>query len=267
MRRGLLLGVILSLVVASPVLAAPPPNDTLAGAINVPLGATLTQTTDEATTDAFEQSLADFCAPPAAGGAVWVEFTPDADMTVAFNVEASDFSAGVFVYQGTPTPEGVLACGPGQVIVDVVGGETYNLMLIGDGLSEEITGQLVLTITEAEPAPELSITVDRGFVDRTGVVRITGTVTCSSESGDPIFLEIFGELSQRVGRLIIRGFFGNFVEIPCDGSTSQWEAFAVGDNGVFAGGKAATFAIGFGCTDVCTETFVEGTIQLRRSGK
>jgi hypothetical protein len=267
MRRGLLLGVILSLLVAAPVSAAPPPNDTLAGAINVPLGATLTQSTEEATTDAFEQGLADFCAPPAAGGAVWVEFTAPADGFVAFDVTESDYSAGVFVYQGTPVAEEVLACGPGIVAIEATAGETYNLMLIGDGLSEAITGQLVLTIREASPPPDLSLTVTRGTVDRAGNVILTGTVTCSSESGDPIFVDIFGDITQKVGRVLIRGFFGTSLEIPCDGSTSQWEAFGQGDNGVFAGGKAATVAIGFGCTDFCSETFVETTIQLRRSGK
>jgi hypothetical protein len=267
MRRGLLFGVILSLVVAGPVLAAPPPNDTLAGAIEVNVGTTVTQNTTEATVDALEQSLGDFCGPPALGGPVWFEFTPTEDATIAFDVTESDFSAGVFVYAGTPTPEGVLACGPGSVVVDVLAGETYNIMAIGDGLSPEITGTLVFKVIVAEPPPELSLTVDKGFVDRQGVVRIVGTITCSSESGDPIFVDLFGDISQRIGRLVVRGFFSNFIEIPCDGSTTEWEAFAIGENGVFAGGKAATVAIGFGCTDSCSEAFTEATIQLRRSGK
>jgi hypothetical protein len=267
LRRGSLLGVLLSLVVVGPVLAAPPPNDTLAGAINLPLGGTLTQNTTEATTDAFEQALADECGPPAVGGAVWVEFTPDADMTVSFDVSASDFSAGVFAYEGTPVADEVLDCGSQSITVDVSAGATYNLMLIGDGLTPETTGQLVLTITEAEPAPELSLTIDKGIVDRSGVVHLSGTVTCSSESGDPIDIEVFGDIRQRVGRIFIDGSFGTFFEAECDGSTTVWQADAFGNNGVFAGGNAATIAIAFGCTDACGEAFTEATLQLRRGGK
>ena len=77
---------------------------------------------------------------------------------------------------------------------------------------------------------------------------------------------MFGDLSQRVGRVLIRGFFGSFNEIPCDGSTNTWEAIAVADNGLFAGGKAAAVAIAFGCTDECTEGFAEATVRLRKGG-
>jgi hypothetical protein len=38
-----------------------------------------------------------------------------------------------------------------------------------------------------------------------------------------------------------------------------------GSNGKFAGGKAATVAIGFGCTDSCSSGFVEATIQLSKA--
>ena len=267
MRRGLLLGVILSLVVAGPVLAAPPANDTLAGATSVSIGDTVAQSTVEATVDAFEQSLSDFCGPPATGGAVWFEFVAAADGAVVFDVSELDFSAGAFAYAGAPTPDGVLACGPGSIAIDVVSGQTYNIMAIGDGLSPEITGNLVFKVLEPEPAPELALTVDSGTVDRQGVVHLRGTITCSSESGDPVFVDLFGDLTQRIGRVLVRGFFGTFLEVPCDGSTTPWDAFLTGDNGVFAGGKAATVAIAFGCTDFCSEASYDATIQLRRSGK
>ena len=64
--------------------------------------------------------------------------------------------------------------------------------------------------------------------------------------------------------MIIRGFFDSFLETPCDGATIPWEASVFADNGVFAGGKAATVAIAFGCTDFCSEQFAEATIQLRK---
>jgi hypothetical protein len=64
--------------------------------------------------------------------------------------------------------------------------------------------------------------------------------------------------------VIIRGFFDTFLETPCDGTTIPWEASVFADNGLFAGGKAATVAIAFGCTDLCSEQFAEATIQLRK---
>lgn len=268
MRRAFAAAVVLTLAVAAPVAAVAPPNDELAGAIEVSVGTTVTQNTDDATTDAFETSLNEFCGAPAMGGAVWFEFTPTESAFIAFNVEESDFSAGVIVTGDPPTPEGVINCGPGNVAIDAVEGETYFIMAFGDGLSAATTGTLVFKVLEAVPPPDIELTIDRSAtVNRQGVVRLTGTVTCTSDDGSGEVVEIFGDLRQRVGRILISGFFGTFVGTPCDGSTNPWEVFVVGDNGIFAGGKAATVAIGVGCTDFCSEAFVEATVQLKRSGR
>ncbi len=267
MRRSLLLAAILSLLTVAPVLAAAPANDTPTGAVTVVLGQTVEQNTDEATSDDFELSL-NVCGAPAIGGAVWFKFVPTEDGIVAFDVTGSDFSAGVFVFFGDPAPETVLDCGPGRLPVSVVAGQTYYIMTIGDGLGPELTGNLVFTVDTAVPAPVLDLSIDHGAtVDRFGNVRITGTITCQAEGEPTIAVEIFGEMSQKVGRLIIVGSFGNFIEVPCDGSAVTWEAFSFGANGMFAGGKAASVAVGFGCTDLCSDSFIETTLQLRRSGK
>ena len=78
---------------------------------------------------------------------------------------------------------------------------------------------------------------------------------------------MFGQVRQRVGRIFITGSFDTFIDAPCDGSTIDWEAFVLAENGLFAGGKAATVAIAFGCTDFCSEAFLEATVQLRKGGK
>lgn len=268
MRRAFIAAIVLTFAIATPVAAAPPANDDLAGSIDVSIGTEITQSTVEATTSAFELSLNANCGAPAIGGAVWFTFVADADALVAFDTQDSDFSAGMIVTGEVPAPDAVITCGPGRVVIEALEGETYQIMAFGDGLSDETTGTLVLKVVETVPPPDVEITVDRNAtVNRDGVVRLTGTATCTSEDGSGTLVEIFGDVRQRVGRLLITGFFGTFLDTPCDGETRTWEAFAAGDNGIFAGGKAATVAIGVGCTDFCSEAFVEATIQLRRSGR
>jgi hypothetical protein len=268
MRRAIVAAIVLTFALVAPVAAAPPTNDSVGGALDLPLGATVTQSTLEATTDAFELSLNAPCGAPAVGGAVWFRHVASADGFVAIDVSDSNFSAGTIVTTPVPTPDNVIACGPGRIVFDVEQGETYWIMAFGDGLSPNTTGNLVITAEAAAPPPEIELTVNSaGTVDRNGVVHLTGTVTCTSEDDAPGFIDLFGEMTQRVGRLLIRGSFGTFLETTCDGSSQVWDAFFVGDNGIFAGGKAATIAIAFGCTDLCSETYVEATVQLRRSGK
>jgi hypothetical protein len=76
---------------------------------------------------------------------------------------------------------------------------------------------------------------------------------------------IFGDLQQKAGRVVIRGFFGTF--FACDGET-PWSATVISENGRFVGGHAqsSVFAFAF---DPETDEFVEAqasmTIQLRGS--
>jgi hypothetical protein len=267
MRRALLLGTLLSLLTVAPVLAAAPTNDTPAGAITVVKGQVIELDTDEATSDDFELGL-NICNAPAIGGAVWFKFVPTEDGIVAVDVSGSDFSAGVYVFFGEPAPETVMDCGPGRLPVSVAAGETYYVMAFGDGLGEALTGNLVLTIDDAVPPPALDLRIDRdATVDRFGTVHITGTVTCEAEGRPEIAVELVGELRQKVGRLLIAGSFEGGVVVPCDGTATPFDVFSDGANGVFAGGKAATLAVAFGCTDLCGDRLVEANIQLRRSGK
>lgn len=270
MRRAIRLAIVaatlLSFVLVTPAAAAVPPNDAPAGAIDVSVGTTVTQDTTEATTD-DEQGLNEFCGAPAMEAGVWFEITEPSDVTVAFNTEESDYGTGILVFEGDPSDGLALACGPGQVIVSLTGAVTYSLVVFGDGTTAATSGEMILHVEEAIPAPEISVTIDpTALVNRSGQALITGTVTCTSTDGSGTVFEVFGDVTQRVGRVLIRGFFDTFTEIPCDGSTQTWEAIVTGDNGLFAGGKAAAVAIAFGCTDVCTEGFAEATIRLRKGG-
>jgi hypothetical protein len=270
MRRVIVLAVVMSLVmsfaVAAPV-AAVAINDTVATAIDISIGTTVTEDTTDATTDG-EAGLNDgFCGAPAMEAGVWFEITEPSDVTASFNTEESDYGTGILVFEGDPADGLAQACGPRQVIVSLTGGVTYTLVVFGDGTTTETSGEMILHVEEAIPAPEISVTIDpTGRVNKTGQALISGTVTCTSTDGSGTVFEVFGDVSQRVGRVVIRGFFDSFVEIPCDGSTNTWEAFVFADNGLFAGGKAAAVAIAFGCTDECSEGFAEANIRLRKGG-
>jgi hypothetical protein len=268
MRRALLLAAILSLAVAAPV-AASAINDTPATAIDIPVGSTVTEDTTVADeTDPAETALNEVCGAPAVEHGVWFEITPTNDAFVSFDTSESDYPVGLMLFVGDATTGSFISCGPEQLVESLAGGTTYLLMAFGFDTESATAGTLRLHVTEVAPPPDIEVTIDKvAFVDRQGVVRLTGTATCTSEDGSGTLIEVFGDVTQKVGRFLIRGFFGTGLDAPCDGSTIQWEAFAVGDNGVFAGGKALTIAFAFGCADLCSEAFAEATIQLRRSGK
>jgi hypothetical protein len=268
MRRATFLAILLLLSLAAPVAAAAV-NDTVAGAIAITPGTTVTEDTTLAdVTDPVETALNEFCGAPVVEHGVWFEVTVPSDGFVSFDVSDSDYLAGLMLFPSTVTAENLITCGPDQIVEQLLTGETYFLLVFGDGGSAETSGEMILRVEAAVAPPEISLTVNKtGTVNRQGVARIGGTVTCTSEDGSGILFDVFGDVSQKVGRVIIRGFFDAFLEAPCDGSVVPWEADVFADNGLFAGGKAATIAIAFGCTDFCSEQFVEATIQLRRSGR
>jgi hypothetical protein len=270
MRRALVIALVCTFGIVAPVAAAAPPNDTFAGALTVSVGDTVTEdTTEAAQTDPFETSLNAFCGAPVVEHGVWFTFTAAAEGFVAFDTNDSNYSAGIMVFGGAPTPDGLLTCGPGRVALGVSNAQQYSVLVFGDGLTAATAGTMTLHVVAATAPPTIDLTVNRtASVNKAGVVRLTGTVTCTSTDGSGTIFEVFGQITQRVGRLLIRGFFDNFpLSLPCNGAPQGWEAFAQGDNGIFAGGKAVTLAIGIGCTDFCSEGFVEATVQLKRNGR
>jgi hypothetical protein len=267
MRRALFLAIVLLFSLAGTALAAAP-NDTQATAIELTtIPVTVTETTTTADqTDPIETALNADCGAPAVEHGVWFSITLTNTTLVKMNTEESSYGAGLMLFPSTVAANTLITCGPEQIIEELVGGDTYYLLVFGDGTTAATSGTMILHLDEALPPPDISVTINnRGTVDKQGVAHISGTVTCTSENDAGILFEVFGDVSQRVGRLVIRGFFGSLLEVPCDGSTIPWAADVSGDNGLFAGGKAATVAIGFGCTDFCSEGFAEATIQLRKA--
>lgn len=254
-------------VVGSPAVAAAPSNDTYPGAeliASTPFSTSLDTT--EATTDADDVELnttGEFpCGAPAMDASVWYSFTPVADEVLLADASASDYSAGVFVATGSPGSFVVLACGPGGAAWDAVAGETYSIVVIDDQQDGGGNGgQMELTVDVVPPPPVLEVTVNdtARFDAKTGSAILSGTIMCGSDA-EFAFLE--SQVTQRVGRMLIRGYGGT--EVTCDDTVRPWEIEVFGDNGLFKGGKAlsATFSAACGLV-FCSEYFAENTIQLK----
>lgn len=266
---AVLLGLAALLPVASTASAAPPGNDDIAGATVLgPAPFNVVQDTTEATTSAEEAAFDDFCEAPRFENGVWFTATATADVSVVADVTASDYSAGILVLVGEPGNLSPVLCSQGVVSGQLSAGQTIYLLVFGDGLTAETSGQLVLDTYLAPPAPTVDVTIDpRGTADKAGVAHVSGTVTCTSDDPEGILFDVSGFMSQKIGRGFIEGYF--YVEqfTPCDGATRPWSAEVFG-NGRYAGGKAATVAFAFGCDSFsCGEGYTEATIQLSRNGR
>ncbi len=246
----------------APASAAPPGNDVYGGAVvvaSLPFSASLD--TSEATTDADDVAI-NVCGAPAMDASVWYSLTSATDDAYLADVTASSYSAGVFVATGGPGSFEVLACGPGGAAWQASAGETYSILVIDDQSDGGGNGgAMELTIDVAPPPPELDVTVNStaSFDSKTGSALLSGTIRCGA---DAQFAFLEAQLTQRVGRLLIRGFGGT--DVTCDGTTRPWTIEVVGDNGLFKGGKSAsaTFAAACGIA-FCSEYFNESSIQLK----
>lgn len=211
--------------------AAPPGNDEPAGAVELNLGDRVELDTSQATTNAQDETLNENCGAPATNASVWYTYTPDADREVVLDMTSSDYSAGVLVFEGTPTADTLVTCGPGLVGLSGRAGITYNIMVISD--SDVNGGRLVLSLKAAPAPPRVHVTVARrGLAYRGGAARIHGSYFCAR--GDSVAL--FGTLVQRAGRLKIPAEFSK--EVRCNGRRRHWSARLVSEIGTYARGRA-----------------------------
>ena len=249
---------------AGAALAAAPGNDVSSGALAIgALPYSTTLDTTEATTDADDAELNPAeCGAPATDASVWFTFTAAADGFVVADVSGSDYSAGVSAGEGTPGSLTWLGCGPGGTVFSVVAGQTYTILAFDDQLDGAGNGGLLdMTVDTAPDVPSIEATINptAQFDRATGGAFVSGTATCSGEA-DFAFVDV--QLTQRVGRLLIRGFGG--AEIACTGSVEPWTAFVLGDNGLFKGGKGATATAAVACNiSGCGEYFADQTVQLK----
>jgi hypothetical protein len=271
MKRRISLAMILALVAlmafgVSPAAAQAPPNDDFDDA-TVISEIPFTDIVD--TTDATTAGDDPICFGQ--GPTVWYQFTPAEDVRLEANTFGSDYDTTLGVYTGSRGDLSEVACNDdaagtlqSRVRFDADAGETYffmvGLFFGGPG------GLLEFTLMEAPPAApplEIDVSIDPvgSVVARDGTVTLSGTVTCSR----PVFVELFGGMEQRAGRLIIQGFYFDFIE--CDG-LSAWSATFQGHNGIFKPGKGDAFVEAFVFDPEEDEfffDFTEASVRLRGS--
>jgi hypothetical protein len=264
---GLLITV--SLATAAPVLAAAPSNDLRSGTTHVTaLPFSETVDTSQATTDADDLDIATNClGVPALDASVWYDVTLSADTGVLLDLSGSDYSAGAIVATGGPGAWNVVTCAPGAVVWGATAGTTYTILVFDDQSDGAGNGgSLSVAFSEAPPPPVLSLTVNpRGmFNAKTGGATVRGTVTCT---GSPEFSFIDVSMRQKTGRLFIDG--EGFIEgFTCDGTTQNWSVDIVPFNGVFKGGRTATFTFAAACDAFqCGDGFVEAVVSLSQKKK
>lgn len=248
----------------SPASAAAPSNDEIAGAVPVDLGEHITLDTTEATTTPADVALDADCGAPQTKASVWYTYTATADGGVVLDMTASDYSGGFLVFQGTPSAGSLVACGPGVVGLGTSAGTTYTVMVIDDDEDGNAAngGNLVLDVNAAPPPPTASVTVDpKAKVDKSGTAWLTGSYTCTNSD----FVELDGELHQNVGRFTVNGYGGFFDEGTCDGASHSFSMSISGENGKFAGGKAASITFTYACGVFdCADGYAEQKIQLTK---
>jgi hypothetical protein len=235
--------------------------------VAVALGETTTQDTTEATTDALDAELNAECGAPETKASVWYTYTAQTDGGVVLDMTQSSYLGGFLVFEGEPTTESLITCGPDAVGFGATAGTTYYVMVLDDDSDGDTAngGTLVLEVQEAPPPPTVDVTVDpTALVDRSGTVLLTGSYTCT----DADFIDLEAEVSQRVGRFIVRGYGYTFDEGTCDGTPRRFTLPVTGDNGVFAGGKAVSVVFTFACGAFeCADGYAEQTVKLRRGGR
>jgi hypothetical protein len=246
--------------------AAPPANDTFAGARPVAaLPFSDTVDTTEATLDADDQAVGAACGldpSVVASNSVWYAYTPVADETVAVNTGGSSYAVAGAVVSGQP---GAFTAAPGgcflsSALVTLSAGTTYYLDLVQFGAGDG--GTLQLSLTRAVP-PELTVTVDpRGTFSLAGTATITGTASCSE--GASAF--VAAQLTQMAdkGRLAAITGFAFQGPLVCDGTPHEWSLAVTPQSGRFRGGPASVALFSSACSFTCATVERTDAVRLRR---
>ena len=250
-------------VASSPVWAAAPANDELAGATPIAVGDHVTADSTEATTTQGDADLNKACGLPATNASVWYTFTPTADTGFGVDTTSSSYAAGFMIFEGTPGVNTEIGCGFGQEGgLAAHAGKTYTVVVVDLDGDQVNGGTLELDLTNLGPLPKMTVTLDpRASVDKSGVVSLTGTYSCSLASR--VGFDI--QLSETVGRFTVNGFASVTDDNPCDGSTIRFTIPVSSYDGKFAGGKASALVSTDACGDsACDNTYSKQTIQLAK---
>jgi hypothetical protein len=239
---------------------AAPTNDDFANALVITaLPFTHNVNTSAARTDHDDPLNDEGCGFGSIGGhTVWYRFTPTQNVRINASTVGSNYDPNMFVYTGTRGDLTRVACNflPASLTFNALAGETY-FFLVGS-FGEEPGGNLVFTV---DVGLEVGIAIDpEGSVNpSTGVVTISGTVTCSR----PAFFELGGSVQQRKA-FASQGSL--FASSNCDGVT-RWEGEVVAESGRFVPGPAEVSAGALFTADATTEERhggpVSATVRLR----
>lgn len=262
----------LTIVAAAPASAVVPTNDDFANATNVgalPFTDATVNTTD-ATTQATDPTDCN-----GAGHSVWYSYTADFDGFVAFDTFGSNFDTVLSAYTGTEGSLAEIACNDdtgsfqSRIIIGVASGTTYHVMVSSCCSSESSnSGDLTLNadVSDAPFTFDLSFSPKGSVVPKTGVATIHGTVVCS----EPGYVsDIDGELQQRVGRTLVRGFF--FFGTDCSEEATPFTTTVSANNGLYVAGKATIRDVfAFGCRadgNICDSEFLSGVVATVKLGR
>jgi hypothetical protein len=242
---------------APPASAAPPANDEPAGAVALHLGDRVTEDTSEATTNATDAALNANCGAPATNASVWYTYTPSVRRKVVLDMTDSSYSGGMLVFEGAPTADSLVACGPGTVGLRVQADTQYYIMVISD--TDVNGGTLVLTLKKAPPPPTVRVSVaGRGLAFRGGAARLHGSYFCKNGES---FASVRSHLLQRAGRLKIQAT--SETEVRCNGKRHHWSARLVSPVGTYARGSAVAKVRIVGCgIFVCRRDSVKRHVHL-----
>jgi len=147
---------------AAPAFAAAPSNDEVGGAVALSLGDHVSLDTSDATTTADDATLNDACGAPATDASVWYTFTASDDAGVVVDASASDYSAGFMIFEGTPSADSMIGCGPLTAGFATSAGTTYTLMVFDDQQDGNPAdgGDLELDVNAAPPPPTIDMSVN-----------------------------------------------------------------------------------------------------------
>jgi len=195
---------------------------------------------------------------------VWYTFTTPENLRIEANTFGSNYDTTLSVYTGSRGALSQIACNDDAdslqsfVTFDAVPGEAYFFMIGAYG--SRPGGDLTFSVDVVPPPLEIDVSIDPlgAVVAKTGAVTIGGIVTCSKAA----FVDLYGELEQRAGRVIVRGYFSS--SVLCAGQ-APWSATVVGDNGVFKAGAADVSVSAYAFTDD-EFAFAEATAPVQLKG-
>lgn len=242
------------LVLAGGLLVIPVPahaavaNDTWRRADHIGLGDDVGQRTTAARSERLDRRVNRNCGAPRVGASVWFRYRPGTTRRVLLDATRSDYSVGLMVFRGRPSPRSLVMCGPGQVGFRARAEQRYFVMAFDD--SSRAGGRLLLSMSKVRN-PSISLELaDTAVLDAVGTITVTGTVRCTNAS----FGGVDATLRQLVGRFYVVGY--TFAETgACDGTTRELELPVTSDNGIF-GLEPATVDVyasacgAFGCAEV-----------------